>query len=36
MAATLKDRLEALRRIHEAGSKTWVSIEPYPTPNIYN
>jgi DNA repair photolyase len=26
--ATLQDRLDALRRIHEAESKTWVSIEP--------
>ena len=27
-------RIEALRRLHDAGFKTWVSIEPYPTPNI--
>lgn len=28
------ERIEALRRLHNAGYKTWVSIEPYPTPNI--
>lgn len=33
-AASLVDRVEALRRLHDAGCKTWVSIEPYPTPNI--
>ena len=27
-------RINALRKLHEAGCKTWVSIEPYPTPNI--
>lgn len=33
-AAPYKDRLTALRALHEAGCKTWVSIEPYPTPNM--
>jgi len=33
-AATYKDRLAALKALHDAGSKTWVSIEPYPTPNL--
>lgn len=33
-AATYKDRLAALKKLHEAGCKTWVSIEPYPTPNL--
>lgn len=33
-AAPYKDRIDALRRLHEAGCKTWVSIEPYPTPNF--
>ena len=28
------DRINSLRRLHELGCKTWVSIEPYPTPNI--
>ena len=33
-AAPLKERLAALNNLHNAGCKTWVSIEPYPTPNI--
>ena len=33
-ASPLKDRIEALYYMSRAGSKTWVSIEPYPTPNI--
>ena len=33
-AAKLKERLESLKLLHENGCKTWVSIEPYPTPNI--
>lgn len=28
------DRLAALRALHDHGCKTWVSIEPYPTPNL--
>jgi DNA repair photolyase len=28
------DRLKSLQTLHEKGCKTWVSIEPYPTPNI--
>lgn len=28
------DRIKSLRMLHDAGFKTWVSIEPYPTPNI--
>ena len=28
------DRLAALRALHNAGCKTWVSMEPYPTPNM--
>lgn len=31
-----KDRIESLKKLHNAGLKTWVSIEPYPTPNIVN
>ena len=27
-------RINALRALHNAGCKTWVSVEPYPTPNI--
>jgi DNA repair photolyase len=33
-AASYKDRIKALKTLHEKGCKTWVSIEPYPTPNI--
>ncbi|MPN50079.1 hypothetical protein SDC9_197705 [bioreactor metagenome] len=33
-SAPWKKRLAALRTLHDAGCKTWVSIEPYPTPNI--
>jgi DNA repair photolyase len=33
-AASYKDRIKALKILHEKGCKTWVSIEPYPTPNI--
>ncbi|MDR1453949.1 MAG: radical SAM protein [Candidatus Margulisbacteria bacterium] len=33
-AAPMANRIERLRKLHEAGIKTWVSIEPYPTPNI--
>lgn len=33
-AATYKERLAALRALHDRGCKTWVSMEPYPTPNI--
>lgn len=33
-AAPYKDRLAALKALHDVGCKTWVSIEPYPTPNL--
>lgn len=33
-AAPLKERLAALRALHDAGCKTWISMEPYPTPNL--
>lgn len=32
--ASFDDRINALKSLHDAGCKTWVSIEPYPTPNI--
>ena len=32
--APFEKRVQALRALHDAGCKTWVSIEPYPTPNI--
>lgn len=33
-AAPYSARLAALKALHEKGCKTWVSIEPYPTPNV--
>lgn len=33
-AAPLKERISALRALHDAGCRTWISMEPYPTPNI--
>lgn len=33
-ASTYKDRIASLRELHDVGCKTWVSIEPYPTPNF--
>lgn len=33
-AAPYTERLESLRVLSEAGCKTWVSMEPYPTPNL--
>jgi DNA repair photolyase len=34
-SAPYKDRIAALRRAHKKGFKTFVNIEPYPTPNIF-
>ena len=31
--APFLQRIQALRALHDAGCKTWVSMEPYPTPN---
>lgn len=33
-AASYKDRLAALQVLHDQGCKTWISMEPYPTPNL--
>ena len=33
-AASYEARLSALRALHGKGCRTWVSIEPYPTPNL--
>lgn len=33
-SAPITDRVAALKALHDAGCRTWVSIEPYPTPNI--
>ena len=33
-SAPYKERIASLKYLHDNGCKTWVSIEPYPTPNI--
>lgn len=33
-AAPYAERLASLKELHEKGYQTWVSIEPYPTPNL--
>lgn len=33
-AAPYEKRIQALRALHDRGCRTWVSMEPYPTPNI--
>jgi DNA repair photolyase len=33
-SASYFGRINALKRLHEAGLKTWISMEPYPTPNL--
>ena len=33
-SAPYAERIQALRTLSERGCKTWVSIEPYPTPNL--
>ncbi len=33
-AASYADRIAALKALSDRGCKTWVSIEPYPTPNL--
>ena len=33
-SASYVERLVALKKLHDKGCKTWVSIEPYPTPNL--
>lgn len=33
-AASYAERIRALKDLHKRGCKTWVSIEPYPTPNL--
>jgi len=32
--ADYNERIQGLKKLHIAGAKTWVSIEPYPTPNM--
>lgn len=33
-SAPYEDRIKSLRYLYEQGVKTWISIEPYPTPNL--
>ena len=33
-ASPYADRLASLKALHDRGCRTWVSIEPYPTPNL--
>lgn len=33
-AASIKERIRSLKYLHNKGLKTWVSMEPYPTPNF--
>lgn len=33
-SSKFEDRIEALKYLHAKGFKTWVSMEPYPTPNF--
>lgn len=33
-ASKYEERIKSLLKLHENGFKTWVSIEPFPTPNI--
>src|SRR3989338_2483060 len=33
-SAPYMGRIKALKRLHDTGLKTWVSMEPYPTPNL--
>lgn len=33
-SAPFEDRIKSLKYLHSKGLKTWVSMEPYPTPNL--
>lgn len=33
-SATYRERLASIEELHKRGCKTWISMEPYPTPNI--
>lgn len=33
--APIIERIKSLKSLHDKGLKTWVSMEPYPTPNIF-
>ncbi|MFA5128234.1 MAG: radical SAM protein [Patescibacteria group bacterium] len=32
--ASYRERIKSLKYLHDKGLKTWISMEPYPTPNI--
>jgi DNA repair photolyase len=34
-SAPFEDRIDSLKYLRDVGLKTWVSIEPYPTPNLF-
>jgi len=33
-SASFRERVKSLKQLHDKGFKTWVSMEPYPTPNL--
>lgn len=33
-SAKFEDRIDSLKYLHKKGFKTWISMEPYPTPNL--
>jgi DNA repair photolyase len=33
-SASYEDRIKSLEYLHKNGLKTWISMEPYPTPNL--
>jgi len=33
-SASYNDRIKSLKYLHKKGLKTWISMEPYPTPNL--
>jgi len=33
-SSSYEKRIDSLKKLHNAGLKTWASIEPYPTPNL--
>jgi DNA repair photolyase len=33
-SASFENRIKSLKYLHDKGLKTWVSMEPYPTPNL--
>ena len=33
-SAPYQQRIDALKALHDSGCKTWISMDPYPTPNL--